>query len=366
MPKVKRRLHTRPPWDRMMRIHQTLQQEQYPNCLRLAKDLDVGPRTVKRDVDFMRCRLNLPIAYDDRRWGYYYTRPVEQFPSVPLSEADVFALLVANKAIAQYAGTPFQRMLEGSYRKLTGQLDAEARFNLGQLDAAFSFRPFAPEDADLKTFEGLTRAVRERREVRFTYRKLGARQAQVRQVQPYHLACIENHWYLFGFDVERQAVRTYVLGRLNGVEVTGQRFVLRQKFDLNEHLRGSLGVFKGSEDYEVVIDFDAWAGDLVRGRRWHASQELAELPGGEVRLRLRLNSLEEAERWVLTRDGGATEALGDAHLRGGRRPGRAIWGGGDAGTVSSPGSRLSALLQGVILNRKKSIGVAPYLSHPGC
>ena len=49
-----------------------------------------------------------------------------------------------------------------------------------------------------------------------------------------------------------------------------------------------------------MIEFDAWAGDLVRGRRWHASQELVELPGGEVRLRLRLNSLEEAERWVLS------------------------------------------------------------------
>ena len=50
----------------------------------------------------------------------------------------------------------------------------------------------------------------------------------------------------------------------------------------------------------MVIDFDAWAGDLVRGRHWHATQELTELPSGEVRLRLRLNSLEEAERWVLS------------------------------------------------------------------
>ena len=39
---------------------------------------------------------------------------------------------------------------------------------------------------------------------------------------------------------------------------------------------------------------------ITRGRRWHGSQELTELPGGEVRLRLRLNSLEEAERWVLS------------------------------------------------------------------
>ena len=59
-------------------------------------------------------------------------------------------------------------------------------------------------------------------------------------------------------------------------------------------------MFKGGEDYEVVIDFDAWAADLVRGRRWHASQELTELPGRRIRLRLRLNSIEEAERWVLS------------------------------------------------------------------
>jgi hypothetical protein len=59
-------------------------------------------------------------------------------------------------------------------------------------------------------------------------------------------------------------------------------------------------VFKGGDDYEVVIDFDSWAADLVRGRRWHSSQELTELPGRQIRLRMRLNSIEEAERWVLS------------------------------------------------------------------
>ena len=73
-----------------------------------------------------------------------------------------------------------------------------------------------------------------------------------------------------------------------------------RKFDPNEYLRGSLGVFKGGDDYEVVIDFDRWAGDLIRGRRWHSSQEINEFPGGQIRLRMRLNSIEEAERWVLS------------------------------------------------------------------
>ena len=74
---------------------------------------------------------------------------------------------------------------------------------------------------------------------------------------------------------------------------------LSKKFDLNEFLRGSLGLFKGTEDFEVVVDLDAFAADDVRGRRLHSSQELTELPKGMLRVRLRLNSLEEVTRWIL-------------------------------------------------------------------
>ncbi|MBE7502745.1 MAG: WYL domain-containing protein [Verrucomicrobiales bacterium] len=299
MAQVPTRHAARPPLDRMMHIHQALQVNRYPNCLTLARELEVVPRTIKRDVDFMKCRLGLPISYDRRHQGYRYTEPVEHFPNLTMTEGELFALLVAHKAIAQYHGTPFQRMLETAFQKLTGRLDTETRFTLGNLDAAFSFRPFAPEDADLQTFEVLTRAVRERRVVRFQYRNLGTRQIRPRQVRPYHLACIENHWYLFGFDEDRQAMRTFVLARLRAPELTSSRFTLEGEFDLNTYLRGSLAVFRGAADYEVVVDFDAWAGDLIRGRRWHASQDLTELPSGEVRVRLRLDSLEEAERWVL-------------------------------------------------------------------
>ena len=56
----------------------------------------------------------------------------------------------------------------------------------------------------------------------------------------------------------------------------------------------------GTDDYEVVIQFDSWAADLIRGRKWHATQEIMELPKRQLRPRLRLNSIEEAERWVLS------------------------------------------------------------------
>lgn len=61
----------------------------------------------------------------------------------------------------------------------------------------------------------------------------------------------------------------------------------------------SFGVFAGKDDFEVVIEFDAWAADLLHGRRWHPSQEVIEFPKGGLRMRLRLNNIEEVERWVL-------------------------------------------------------------------
>lgn len=291
---------SRAPWQRMLRIHEWIQSGKYPNCFGMAKELEVSHKTVTRDVAFMRDRLNLPLQYDGKRFGFFYTRPVEKFPGIPINEAEMFALLVAHKAIAQYRGTPFERPLSLAFTKLTSHLDMNERFSLDSLQEALSFRPFAPEDTDLHAFETLTRALQERRALIFQYRNLGVKTKQSRRVYPYHLACIENHWYLFGHDVDRHAIRTFALTRLTAPELTDERFTKPDSFDPNEYLRGSLTVFKGGDDYEVLIEFDAWATDLVRRRQWHVTQEFTELPGGASRLRMRLSSLEEIEQWVLS------------------------------------------------------------------
>ena len=87
---------------------------------------------------------------------------------------------------------------------------------------------------------------------------------------------------------------------MTDVQVTQHSFVPPRDFDPNDYLKGSFSVFRGTDDFEVVLDFDRWAADLIRGRTWHASQELIELPKGQLRMRLRLNNLEEIERFVLS------------------------------------------------------------------
>jgi proteasome accessory factor B len=284
----------------MLRVHQRIQQRGYPNCVQLAGELEVSLVTLKRDVAFMRDRLQLPIAYDSRRHGYHYTRRVDQFPGLPLATAEIHALAVAHQALVPYRGTPFAERLAQAYRRTVRPLDRDTREGLGQLQAVLSFRPLAPPQTQANRFDRLTQALEQRRPLRFRYRNLGAPGLRPRLVHPYHLACIDGHWYLFGYDVARQAIRTFAVARIDQPRLARGTFTRAVDFEPGDYLRGSFAVLKGDGDYEVVIEFDRWATDLVRDRLWHASQTLIELAGAGSQLRLRLSSLEEVARWVLS------------------------------------------------------------------
>lgn len=291
---------TRPGLGRMWRILGLLREGKYPNCTTIAAELEVSTKTVLRDLDCMRDRMELPIEYDGRRHGYYLTRPVEGFPTVPVTAKELFSVCVAHKAIEHYRGTPLEQPLELAFKKFAGQLDDAERFTLESLDEVLSFRPFAPEDADLKLFELVTRAVTERRALRFEYRKPGESRAEGRVVHPYHLMEFEKRWYLLAHDAGRGEIRKFVLGRMRGATVTEERFTAPAGFDPKEYFRKSLGVMTGSGDYQVVIEMDGWLTDVLRGRRWHPSQVWTELPGGGSQLRLRLGCLEEIQQYVLS------------------------------------------------------------------
>lgn len=58
--------------------------------------------------------------------------------------------------------------------------------------------------------------------------------------------------------------------------------------------------------HATVVEPNAWAADDVLGRRLHPSQEIVERADGGVTLKMRLNSLQEVERWVLSFGGHCT------------------------------------------------------------
>ncbi|HEY9074540.1 MAG TPA: WYL domain-containing protein [Desulfobaccales bacterium] len=298
-----------------------MQDGRYPNCTSLATEFEISLKTAARDIEFMRDRWNLPIGYDDQRYGFCFTEKVERLPWVPVTEAELFAVCISQKVLELYHGMPFQKPLELAFAKITRSLDDQERYVLENLDLAFSFRPFAPEDPDLRALELLTRAVAERRGLRFSYRKPGAKQSEVRNVHPYHVMEYEGRLYLLAHDPARGAVRTFVLGRMSDPALTGKRFSRPKDFDPKQEFSSSLGVMRGKGDYQVVIEMDAWLTDILRGRRLHPSQVVEEMPGGGSQVRLRLSCLEEIEQYVLSWGTHAT-ILGPQELR--DRVGKAV------------------------------------------
>jgi predicted DNA-binding transcriptional regulator YafY len=69
----------------MLQLHQQLQAGRFPNCRKLADELEVSSKTIQRDIEFMRYQLGLPIEYDQLHFGFFYTEPVTHFPSIEVA-----------------------------------------------------------------------------------------------------------------------------------------------------------------------------------------------------------------------------------------------------------------------------------------
>jgi proteasome accessory factor B len=289
----------------MLRIHQAIQSGSFPNASNLAQQLEVSTKSIHRDLEFMRDRLQLPLEFDRARLGYFYTEAVSAFPTVQITEGELFALVVAEKALQQYRGTSFEKPLLSAIKKMEQSLPETISLDLADVERAISFRTRAEPILDLKVFDGLAKATAARQQVELTYRKPGMQQTEQRLVDPYHLANINGEWFLFAFDHLRKDIRTFVPARIKSIRSTGKSFVRQKQFSLDARLRNSFGVHSGAGAYDVELRFNARVADYIREKKWHDSQELRVLSNGEVELRMKLSSLLEVERWVLGWGGNA-------------------------------------------------------------
>lgn len=298
----------------MIRIHEILQDGRDTNCTKLAEQLEVSTKTIMRDLAFMRDQLDLPAEYDARTFTWRYAYPVRNFPTVQISEGELLALLVAQKALEQYKGTPYHDQLAHAFEKLSSGLNERISFSPRGTLQNISFHQAGLGRSDLKLFEKLSRAVNESHEVAFDYKKPQSRETEPRRVQPYHLANRESVWYLVGHDLDRQALRTFALGRMRGLAVTARHFERPADFSPAKFFGKAFGAFVGTGDYRIVIRFSATAADQIRERFWHESQETRELPDGGLEFTVQLGGLDEILRWTLGWAGEA-EVLAPPELR---------------------------------------------------
>jgi proteasome accessory factor B len=296
----KRGADTQPQLTRLHGLVQRIQKGDYPSAGVMAREWEKHWSTIIRDLAFIRNVWGLPLEYDQQRYGFYFTEPVGKFPMVPISERELVSVFVAQKALEQYHGTPFEAPLRSAFSKLASSLQGELSVAWADLDAAISFRGIETDAGDMKALQKLGEAIRNRREIEFEYHKLGEAAGEMRRVRPYHLACVGNQWYLFAYDPMRRDMRKFVPARMRRLKMRATRFERPPDFSIDKLLKGSFGVFSGGELVPIRIWFGRGRAQLMRERKWHHSQKIKELGQGEIELRLELSSFAEIVPWILS------------------------------------------------------------------
>jgi predicted DNA-binding transcriptional regulator YafY len=296
------RTATRFPLERIAALDRAIRSGEYPNAVTIARRLEVSRRTVLRDVEFLRDRLGAPIAFDPRRNGYEYTDTSFRLPNLPMTEGELLAMVLAERVLRQYRGTPYGADLARAVGKIAARLADVLTVDLGSLADRYSFRTTAPEPFDPGVFRDLAAAVRGQRRVGLRYWSASRGEETRREVDPYHLTCVDGHWYLIAYCHLRGEVRMFHPGRIRSLEPTGTSFTPLPEFRIDDYLARSFGVLRGGdgEVHRVRLRFTGEAVKYVAERTWHPSQVVGPPVDGGLIVEFELGHLREVERWALS------------------------------------------------------------------
>ena len=101
----------------MQAIDQALRARKWPTDKTLAKDPEVDPRTIRRDLEFTRDEHHAPLAFDRVRRGYHYTEPTYRLPLLQMSQGELLAVYLSERLMRQFRGTPFEPDLRQAIAK---------------------------------------------------------------------------------------------------------------------------------------------------------------------------------------------------------------------------------------------------------
>ncbi len=290
----------RPPLVRFAQIDAAIRAGRWPNAMTLAAELEVHPRTVQRDLVFLRDRFLAPLKFDRAHNGYVYTDRSYCLPLHQLTEGELIALFLAERLLQEYRHTPYAAALARAFKKITAGLPDTVSIDLAHLDRAYSFRHQAVDGGDAGRFAQLDRAIRDGRQLELLYWTASRNETTRRVVDPYGLASVDGDWYLIcalpsarrranvragahpGAKRDRQAFRSP--GRLPHRRLSRRRLPRRPRHRPAARRPAALPPRRGPLRPRTEMARDPAAG--ARGRRQPARDAANQPPAGGQALAL--------------------------------------------------------------------------------
>ncbi len=180
----------------------------------LADRLDVGPRTIRRDVEKLRS-LGYPIEASPGVAGGYRLSAGGELPPLLLDDAEAVAVAVGLRTAASGSIAGIEETSIRALAKLEQVLPNRLRRRVSALgDATSAFGVDGPRiDADV--LATLAAACRDGIRLQFGYVARDER-ATRRKIEPCAVVYSGYRWYLVAFDTDRDDWRTFRIDRIRG------------------------------------------------------------------------------------------------------------------------------------------------------
>lgn len=290
------RRHTprKPPMDRTERFYKIERLIRSRGCVAfdaLRAELEVSPATLKRDLQYLRDRLDAPIVYDRLDNGYRFAGDARgaahELPGLWFSDREIHALLTMHQLIDGLdAQSMLGRHLQPLRDKLQGLLGASGDAAAAELLQRVQVVATARRPVDARNFETIGSALLQRRRLQLRYYTRGRGAESRREVSPQRLTHYRNTWYLDAWCHLSDGLRRFALDAVREAAVLPARARELPLARLRAELDGGYGVFAGRRLKWATLEFSAEAAQWVADEQWHARQQATRLADGRLRLRL--------------------------------------------------------------------------------
>jgi predicted DNA-binding transcriptional regulator YafY len=261
----------------------------------LMEELSVSRATLKRDLEYLRERMDAPIVYDRDSNGYRFSAPDardprqtrHELPGLWFSEAEIHALLTMHQLIAGLdEGGVLARHLQPLLDKLYGMLgtsDDEARDLVKRIKVLASARRAVPA----RHFELIGGALTRRQRVHLHYWVRSRREMTERTVSPQRLVHWRNTWYLDAWCHATDALRRFALDAIREATLIDSPKAKDVALKTIEaELDAGYGAFSGARVQWATLQFTPEAAQWVRHEQWHPQQDARLHTDGSLTLRV--------------------------------------------------------------------------------
>ncbi len=299
--------------ERLQEIQRLLTTRRAVSLETIMQRLSVSKATAKREIAYMRDRLQAPIVWDRELRGYRLDGPFS-LPAVYLTSAEIHALLVLHRLVNRIQPSFLDEHIEPLRKLLHRLLGKEDDSGDEALARRIRILQIGARPVPSERFQAVCRALLSRTRLRLIYYSRSRDRESDRIVSPQRLVHYRDNWYLDAWCHQQEALRSFSLDAMRTAEPVEAAALEIADAELDRELGAGYGIFSGSDVRTAVLRFSPEIARWVAGERWHSQQEGRFEPDGSYLLSVPYSAERELLMDVM-RFGPEVEVIGPPELR---------------------------------------------------